>query len=350
MTEAAESSPRRPRRPARAFLLWLGAFYAAWLAIAIGGGHGATAAAHWPIAVAMAAGSYVAGSTPMGGGTVGFPILVLVFGESASLGRDFAFAIQSIGMTSASIFILAHGAAIERRFLAWAIAGSAVGTPLGVALVAPAIPETWAKMLFAVVWASFGVMHFVRIDEICAAQGIRRRGARFDRVGGLAVGLLGGACVASVTGVGIDMMLYVALVLLARADLKIAIPTSVILMASTSLIGIATRLALAAHDPVGAALDPELFGNWVAAAPVVAVGAPLGAWVVQRIGRRPTLLVVSGLCLVQFAWMAWSERERLGAWGIAAAVLAVLAVNAAFHAMWTRARREPSPAPPASRP
>ncbi len=34
--------------------------------------------AHWPIALAM--GSYVAGSTPMGGGKVGFRILVLLFG------------------------------------------------------------------------------------------------------------------------------------------------------------------------------------------------------------------------------------------------------------------------------
>jgi hypothetical protein len=36
----------------------------------------------------MAFGSYVAGSTPMGGGTVGFPILVLLFDLPATLGRD----------------------------------------------------------------------------------------------------------------------------------------------------------------------------------------------------------------------------------------------------------------------
>ena len=37
---------------------------------------------HWGIALAMAIGSYAAGSTPMGGGTVGFPVLVLLFGEA----------------------------------------------------------------------------------------------------------------------------------------------------------------------------------------------------------------------------------------------------------------------------
>ena len=42
------------------------------------------------------------GSTPMGGGTVAFPVLVLFFGELATMGRDFSFAVQSVGMTRAA--------------------------------------------------------------------------------------------------------------------------------------------------------------------------------------------------------------------------------------------------------
>ena len=40
------------------------------------------------IALAMAIGSYAAGSTPMGGGTVGFPVLVCSL-AAPTLGRDF---------------------------------------------------------------------------------------------------------------------------------------------------------------------------------------------------------------------------------------------------------------------
>ncbi len=287
----------------------------------------------------MAAGSYVAGSTPMGGGTVGFPILVLMFDKPATLGRDFAFAIQSVGMTSASIFILSTGRPVAWRFLRWSMAGALVGTPLGVAFVAPAVSEPLAKTAFAVLWASFGLMHFVRIDEICAAEGIADRGAEFDRRVGLAVGALGGATVASVTGVGVDMLLYVALVLLLRADLRVAIPTSVVLMAFTSLVGVSTLALLAWAGGPGRAWNPELSGNWLAAAPVVAVGAPLGAWVVHRVGRRPTLIFVSALCMVQFVWTLWDERERLGAVGGAVAVAAVLLANLGFHAMWRTGRR-----------
>jgi hypothetical protein len=61
------------------WLGWLLCFYGSWLTIVIVGDHWQTIREHWGIAVAMAFGSYVAGSTPMGGGTVGFPILVLLF-------------------------------------------------------------------------------------------------------------------------------------------------------------------------------------------------------------------------------------------------------------------------------
>ena len=90
-----------PRRPLLwPFLLWLVAFYAIWLGVVLVGEHGPTLMEHWPIALAMMAGSYFAGSTPMGGGTVGFPILVLLMNEPATLGRDFSFAVQSIGNSS----------------------------------------------------------------------------------------------------------------------------------------------------------------------------------------------------------------------------------------------------------
>lgn len=323
----------------RWFALWLLAFTGSWLAIVVLGGHWQTVVHHWGIAAAMAAGSYVAGSTPMGGGTVGFPVLVLLFDRPATLGRDFAFAIQSIGMTSASIFILCSGRPIERRILRWSMVGSLVATPPALAFLAPHVADLPAKLLFAVAWASFGMMHFVKLREVCAASGITRMSDRFDRVAGLVVGVLGGAVISSITGVGIDLLLYVVLVLLSRADLKIAIPTSVIVMAWTSLVGISSLALLSHADPGRWSLSPDLFGNWLAAAPVVALGAPLGAFVVQRIGRRPTLLFVSVLCVGQLGWTLWHERARLDAFTLLLALGGLLAFNAAFHLMYGAGRR-----------
>jgi uncharacterized membrane protein YfcA len=326
-------------RPLRWFLLWLALFYGAWLAYVVSAGAWASLAAHWPIALAMAAGSYVAGSTPMGGGSVGFPILVLLLGEPARLGRDFAFAIQALGMTSASIYILCTGRPLERRMLAWAMAGSLLATPLGVAFLAPRVDEVAVKMLFAVVWASFGLMHFVKLREICAATGITRTSAGFDRAAGLAAGALGGALIASVTGVGVDMLVYALLVLLARADLKIAIPTAVIGMAFTSVVGIATLAILSRAASDAWSLAPGLFDHWLAAAPVVVLGAPLGAFAVARVGRKPTLFAVSIVCAVQFVWMAWHAREQLGAGGLLVSLAGVLVFSAVLHLLYAAGGR-----------
>jgi uncharacterized membrane protein YfcA len=326
-------NPQGQGRPSLApFLFWLASFYSTWLALLVLGGHWQTVLAHWQIAVTMAGGSYIAGSTPMGGGTVAFPVLVLLMDLPATLGRDFSFAVQSIGMTSASIYILCTRQPVEWPMLRAALVGSLVGTPLGVLFVAPMVSETFIKLLFATLWCSFGLLHLHRIREITAYAGMTPHDVTFDHRAGFMVGLAGGATVASVTGVGIDMMIYLVLVLLCHADLKIAIPTSVILMAFTSLVGIVVKLTTGD-------VTPGTFENWLAAAPVVALGAPLGALVVSRIGRRPTLLIVSVLCVMQFVWTLHHERHAVPAWSLAAALLGVVLFLLVFQQMYVYGRR-----------
>lgn len=316
-----------PRPKYWIFALWLTTFYTAWVITVLVGQHWHTLREHWGIAVAMSFGSYVAGATPMGGGTVGFPILVLLFKEPATLGRDFSFAVQSIGMTSASIYILCRRQPLEWVMLRWALLGSLLGTPLGIIFLAPHVPGLFIKVFFAIIWASFGVLHLYRTNAICANVGETPAAHRFDRNVGFAVGLLAGATVAAVTGVGIDMLLYAVMVLLMRADLKVAIPSSVIIMSFTSLVGVATK-------NLTTGLQPGVFENWLAAAPVVAVGAPLGAFIVSRIGRKPTLYFVAVLCVGQFVWTMHEERERLGWLGIGLSAVVVLLCNVAFAWLW----------------
>lgn len=182
--------------------------------------------------------------------------------------------------------------------------------------IAPYIPGLWIKLVFAVVWASFGLLHLYRLNEIASHTGMTEFNEKWDFKIGCWIGLLSGAAVASVTGVGIDMVLYTALVLLCRTDLKIAIPTSVIIMAFTSVLGVVVK-------NLTTGMQPGVFENWLAAAPVVALGAPLGVFIVALIGRKPTLLVVASLCVLQFVWTMHSERASLGATGILLSTLAI---------------------------
>jgi len=309
------------------WFLSLAAFYLVWLLLVAGLGFWGVAVEHWPMALSMAIGSYAAGSTPMGGGTVGFPVLVLLFDTPASLGRDFSFAVQSIGMVSASIFILCRRQPLAWSMLRGAMLGALAGTPLGILFIAPLVPELWVKLGFAVIWGSFGVLHLYRLDEITSHSEAAGLCPRRDFRVGLLLGALAGTFAAAVTGVGIDMVIYAALVLLCRVDLKVAIPTSVVIMAFTSVVGVVVK-SLAGD------WQPQVFGNWLAAAPVVALGAPLGVFVVGLIGRRSTLLVVAVLCVAQFVWTCTVERAALGAAGLLATVVALAACLVGFE--WVR--------------
>ena len=340
MPDADRPRSETPRGSLRPFVAWLVLFYMVWVGIILIGDHGDTLREHWGIVVAMLCGSYVAGSTPMGGGTIGFPILVLLFQEPATLGRDFSFAIQSIGMTSASIYILCRRLPLEWAILRSCMLGSLIGTPLGIVLVAPHVPGLWIKMIFAVVWASFGVLHLRRTRDICGNVGETPAAHAFDRRTGWWTGLLAGAGVASVTGVGIDMVLYAVMVLMMRADVKVAIPSSVVIMAFTSVVGVLTKT-------MWGGFQPGVYENWLAAAPIVALGAPLGAVVVARVGRQSTLMVVAILCVGQFVWTLYDQFNALGWLGLILAALAVLVCNGGFEWLWRigdgLARRSPPP-------
>ena len=278
---------------------------------------------HWDVAVAMAIGSYVAGSTPMGGGTVGFPVLVLLNGEAASFGRQFSFFIQAVGMTSASIFIACSRRLVAWRMLGWACVASVLSLVPVYLFVSPIVGDTSVKLVFACIWGGFGILTLVKLRELLAHHDASSREASRDMLLGLTAGALGGAA-SALTGVGIDMVVFVLLVLVYRADLKVAVSTSVIAMAFNSIIG--TILVIGSGR-----VQPGVFDAWLAAAPVVLFGAPIGAFAVSRLPRAPTLVFVAVLCVVQLFWAIWKTRPD--AWTLAAVVAGVLAINGAFHVL-----------------
>ena len=184
-------------------------------------------------------------------------------------------------------------------------------------------------MIFAVIWCSFGILHFAKMREILAAHGVTRTTTGFDREIGLCVGIAGGL-LAAIVGVGVDMVLYAVLVLLYKADLKAAIPTSVVAMAYASVVGVVSHASLGT-------MDPQVYGHWLAAAPIVAVGAPFGALVVHYLPRTPTLVVVSGLCVLQYVWMLAQTRPRGAA--LAFAIVGIVIFNALFHLLYVRGKK-----------
>jgi H+/Cl- antiporter ClcA len=310
-------------------LLWVGgvAGFAYWPAVR----------GHWPISLVMVLGSLVAGSTPIGGGAVAFPFLVLAWGESPTAARNFGLAIQALGMTSAMIFILCRRIPIQGRMLLWSAVGSALGVPLGTFLIAPYVADSIVKLLFSCLWMSFALLTLAKNREICSLERRWRIPPTSAIWAGLSAGLIGGV-IASMIGVGVEMALYTVLVLLYRSDIKVAVPTAVCGMAIASLVGTGIHAALGD-------IQPAVFLNWLAAAPVVIFGAPAGAYLTTVISRGKVLYLVSALCVLQFAVTLKHVSPSGAQWLFVAAAMLVSAT--ALYLLYRRGKTEAMGFPPA---
>jgi len=296
----------------------------AWLIYVSAAGQWGRVTDNWASALTMTFGSFVAGSTPQGGGAVAFPVFTKVLEIDGSVARSFSLCIQATGMAVASLSII-----INRRPVAWravilALPASIVGFLLGVALLGDGslpfwpstLPSDYVKVFFTLLVASMAMMVYLgyRVQIIERTEQVPAAGWRLATFIVVA-GLLGGVA-SYLVGSGADVMLYLGVVVIIGISPRVGVPSSIIVMASVSVVGL-ILLGLydgqldvgldAAGDVVavggervsagpdgaqygtGAPLDGskfDLFGLWLAAIPVAVVGAPLGAWASSKTSDR----------------------------------------------------------------
>lgn len=230
---------------------------------------------HWYYPAIMVLGAFVAGLTPEGGGAVAFPVLSVFLDIDRGMARDFSLMIQSIGMTSASIWILTRRGnrlASYRPLLGY-IPVAFLGFVLGMQLL-QAIPVYVIQALFLSLIMTFALAYVAS----------KHRGNRMelralmprDRAALGAILLAGGMC-ASLFGTGADIVLYTLLVTRFRMNEKIATHHSIMLMASISILGFAYR---AFWDGT---IMPYQIQTWLCAFPVVLFMAPFGSYILSRL-------------------------------------------------------------------
>lgn len=297
----------------------------AWVIAVLAADELGRVADHWESTVTMIFGSFLAGSSPEGGGAVAFPVFTKALGAPAEVARTFSLSIQAVGMTAASIVIL-----MTRRTIEWRAFG--VALPLGVAgffagLFAFGDPDelfwgfrvspAYAKVTFTITLAAMAYLMLVLLRS--PDKGADRCPIWNRRVTvGLAGAAFVGGAITSLTGTGVNVMLFLFIVLMAGLHPRVGVPTSILTMASLSIVGLVT-LSLAhgqfdlGFDAAGhvvsvgdrAALPPleasrvDLLGFWLAAVPVVVWGAPLGTWVVHVLRERRLIVFVGALALVE---------------------------------------------------
>src|SRR6056297_929554 len=266
----------------------------------------------WPISLTMVFGSFIAGATSEGGGAVAFPVFTKLFDIEPADAKVFSFFIQSVGMTMAGLFIYLKKIPVLWNVIFAALSGGVIGLITGELFLV--IPNPYPKLLFtfiAGIFAFFLIYNRWGIPD----NPIKSFSLKDDHnlLIIMFTGFLGGM-VASVVGVGIDMLIFIVLTLLYGIDEKISTPTTVVLMGLLSMVGFVW------HAGIVADVNPDVWRYWMSCVPIVIFGAPLGAWVCSKIGRDQLiwfLLFLIGIEVVTTLWLIPITQDRI-------AVLAIL--------------------------
>ncbi len=248
--------------------------------------------ANWEAAVTMIFGSMVAGGTSMGGGAVAFPVFTKVLHVPLNEAKVFSLAIQSVGMSAASLTIVAMKTKVEWRFIRWASLGGIPGIILGSVFLAPVLPSDVIKFSFTMMISSFAIVLF-------ALNRLKRKrylaivywGKR-EQFLSLLVGIWGGI-VSGLVGSGMDIVGFSVMVLLFGLCEKVGTPTSVILMAINAVTGFILHKFF-----IGDFVEP-VTNYWLAAVPVVVVGAPTGAMLCNLMKRKTINQILIALILIE---------------------------------------------------
>ncbi len=246
---------------------------------------------YWPSALTMIAGSFVAGSTPMGGGALAFPVFTKIFNMDVQQAKLFGLFIQSVGMTFASVLFFSLRIPIYWRWLVYLLPSSFLGFYVGNTFLV--LSGEHIKLLLSLFVVLAGVLllkvHSKPLyEQVIAGQ----ESAIFSRFF-IAIGFPAGV-LAALVGTGADTLLFFSVVILYKKSIKAVIPTTVVYMALCSLLGTAV-IFFQGEIPVSNFVE----NSWWAAAPVVAVGAPLGGFVMSKINANYLLVFIKIIILIE---------------------------------------------------
>lgn len=240
-------------------------------------GHQGNLVAAWPIAPTMMLGALVAGSTPMGGGVVAFPVIAYWLSDLTRVAVIFSLGIQSFGMTSASLFLYFN----NKENIRWDILKTSIPVASFFALVSiylkPYYPAENIKLFFSSFWLGCGLILFW-VHKKNNFPSTKRSLDRNDFFVLFLVSAVG-SLVSDLIGSGADFLLFAFLVFVMKESLKVSTFTSVIQMSFVSIVYTILNYFLRADLTE----INQASGFLIWAVPIVIFFAPLGSWILSKI-------------------------------------------------------------------
>jgi uncharacterized membrane protein YfcA len=333
---------------------------------------------YYPLSMAMVIGSMIAGSTPLGGGVIAFPVAVLVIKFKPAQGRDFSLIIQSVGMTAASFLIMyAKRDLCHTWLIMWftfsAVVGMIVGFEVDMSPFLINVTFTTAIVCFAISFAYRNLIAKKRLPQNASDMSPPTRTPPDDAwvliEGGFDLsstsvyktfgklfpwvltsiaclfGMVGGF-LTSKLGSGADMMAYIFGVFVwngcvpeeARLPDNMLTASSVVIMAACSVIGTILRLLQEGG------ISDEVILCWAACTPIVVLGAPLGSLLLTPSMTRKLRVCFYILSIVQLASFGILKiKGNLTAWAVVVCAITTTVFVLALHFIFVvRRQRVPS--------
>ncbi len=254
------------------------------------------------VMITMMFGAFIAGSSPEGSASIAYPVFTLLLNISPSDARNFAFAIQSFGMTAATIFILNKGIKLEWKYITFVALSGIPGLLIGTYYLLPLVIPAVAKLIFVSLWLGFGIVLWVQNKEAVEnrLESLPKLG-KWDKLALILCGFCGGL-ISSLFGTGINILSYCFMVGYYRLSEKVATPSSVVIMTIETIVGFFLHSILINDFSAGSQ------SMLLACIPMVIFFAPLGAWTIQYIPRRRVAQLLSAVLMVQYVGAMWVLR------------------------------------------
>lgn len=246
------------------------------------------------VMVTMVFGSFIAGSSPEGSASVAYPIFTLYLDISPDIARNFAFAIQSIGMTAATIFILDKKIQIDHKYILFVTLGGLLGLIFGTFYIVPLIKPLIAKLVFVSLWLSFGIILYIenRNKNRRTIDQLGKLGTK-DQSYLMIFGFIGG-CISAIFGTGINIFTFCFMVIFYKVNEKVATPSSIIIMTIETIFGFALH-ALFLKD-----IHETSYNMWLSCIPIVIFFAPLGTYIMSKFSNKTFSNFLYLIFLVQY--------------------------------------------------
>ncbi len=287
------------------YLAFLGIVLIVWTKYVTNGGLFYLISKHIYAVITMVFGSFIAGSSPEGSAAVAYPVFTLLLDIQPAVARNFAFAIQSLGMTSATLMIIGLRLKLDWNYIIFVTLGGALGLILGTYYVVPLISPPLAKLFFVSLWLSFGLVLWRenRKPERKVFDTIQNFKSK-DIVLLLGFGLIGGV-ISSIFGTGINIFTFCLMTIFYGINEKTAVPSSIIIMTMETLLGFFV------HAGVLKDFQPEAFEMWIACIPFVVIFAPLGSLLMSKLPRKAIASFLYIILIVQFFGAIWVIKPNV---------------------------------------